>query len=132
MAPIYTLYNESTDAKNFQERGYKLDSSREHELESQCNELLFKTEFFANKYSEIMFFKAKLVNIKIELDSKVSELEHPKSEKISISVVGGDSKKNISKSRPEGSLLCNNNIFAVSKTSKNLKSSKINTEVTSK
>ena len=33
MAPIHTLYSESTDAKNFQERGYKLDN-RERELES--------------------------------------------------------------------------------------------------
>ncbi|CAG8833701.1 24009_t:CDS:2, partial [Cetraspora pellucida] len=68
----------------------------------------------------------------IELDSKVSELEHLKSEDISISVVGGNSEKNISKSRPEGPLLCNNNISAVSETSKNLKSSKIDTKVTSK
>ncbi|CAG8729691.1 2517_t:CDS:2 [Cetraspora pellucida] len=67
-----------------------------------------------------MFLKAELVNIKIKLDSKISKLEHLKSENISISVIGGDSEKNISKSRPKGSLLCNNNISAVSETSKNL------------
>ncbi|CAG8830902.1 23598_t:CDS:1, partial [Racocetra persica] len=49
---------EFTDAKNFQGCGYKLDSSREHELESQCNELLFETEFFANKCSEFRNAKA--------------------------------------------------------------------------
>ncbi|CAG8802941.1 14062_t:CDS:1, partial [Dentiscutata erythropus] len=58
MAPIRTLYSESTDAKNFQGRGYKLDSSRERELESQCNELLLETEFFANKCSEFRNAKA--------------------------------------------------------------------------
>ncbi|RIB21194.1 hypothetical protein C2G38_2177340 [Gigaspora rosea] len=57
MAPIRTLYSESTDAKNFQGRGYKLDS-RERELESQCNELLLETEFFANKCSEFRNAKA--------------------------------------------------------------------------
>ncbi|CAG8450929.1 5831_t:CDS:2 [Cetraspora pellucida] len=159
MAPIHTLYSEFTDAKNFQECEYKLDS-REYELESRYNKLLLKTEFFANKCSKfrnakafaeeiksleeelsliqkyllkkdskIMFLKAKLVNIKIELDSKISKFEHLKSEDILVSVVGGDSEKNISKSRPKeeeakpcsvSSLLCNNNISAVSKTSKNL------------
>ncbi|CAG8711345.1 2328_t:CDS:2, partial [Scutellospora calospora] len=48
---------ESTDAKNFQKREYKLDS-RERELESQCNELLLKTKFFANKCSEFRNAKA--------------------------------------------------------------------------
>ncbi|CAH1770069.1 5027_t:CDS:1, partial [Entrophospora sp. SA101] len=52
MAQIHTLYSESTDAKNFQGHQYKLDSTRECELESQCNELLVETEFFANKCSE--------------------------------------------------------------------------------
>ncbi|KAF0448991.1 hypothetical protein F8M41_002611 [Gigaspora margarita] len=144
MAPIRTLYSESTDAKNFQEHGYKLDS-RERELESQCNELLLKLNFslinvldlemlkllqkcdliiklleeklsLTQKYSskkdsEIMFLKAKLVNIKSKLDSKVSELEHLKSEDISVPMVGGDSEKNMSKS---------NNISIVSEPSKNL------------
>ncbi|CAG8603714.1 13073_t:CDS:2 [Cetraspora pellucida] len=77
-----------------------------------------------------MFLKAELVNIKVELDSKISELEHLKSEDILVSVVSRDSKKNISKSRPKKEeaksrsaslLLCNNNISAVSETSKNLK-----------
>ncbi|CAG8845124.1 7218_t:CDS:1, partial [Gigaspora margarita] len=58
MAPIRTLYSESTDGKNFQGCGYKLDSSREHELESQCNELLLETEFFANKCSKFRNAKA--------------------------------------------------------------------------
>ncbi|CAG8687916.1 18256_t:CDS:2 [Dentiscutata erythropus] len=58
MAPIRTLYSESTDAKNFQRRGYKLDSSREHKLESQYNELLLETEFFVNKCSEFRNAKA--------------------------------------------------------------------------
>ncbi|RHZ69078.1 hypothetical protein Glove_290g109 [Diversispora epigaea] len=43
--------SEPTNAKKFQGYGYKLDS-RERELESQCNELLVETEFFANKCSE--------------------------------------------------------------------------------
>ncbi|CAJ0837646.1 10950_t:CDS:2 [Entrophospora sp. SA101] len=42
----------STVAENFQGRGYKLDSTRERELESERNELLIKTEFFANKCSD--------------------------------------------------------------------------------
>ena len=57
MAPIRTLYSESTDAKNFQGCGYKLDN-RERELESQYNELLLETEFFANKCSEFRNAKA--------------------------------------------------------------------------
>ncbi|CAG8722595.1 22468_t:CDS:2, partial [Gigaspora rosea] len=36
---------EFTDAKNFQGRKYKLDSSRGHELESQSNELLLELNF---------------------------------------------------------------------------------------
>ncbi|RHZ63482.1 hypothetical protein Glove_329g32 [Diversispora epigaea] len=44
--------DEPTNAKKFQGYGYKLDSSKERELESQCNELLVETEFFANKCSE--------------------------------------------------------------------------------
>ncbi|CAG8540795.1 12120_t:CDS:2 [Cetraspora pellucida] len=210
MPPIYTLYSESTDAKNFQGCGYKLDS-KERELESQCNksvinvitkelekknakilhlqkklnwyindknqnnlikkqlkekikelkskntnltkykakyysklkeansfqsriksleeELSLTQKYSSKKDSEIMSLKAELVNIKIELDSKISKLEHLKSEDILVSVVGEDSEKNISKSRPEekeakscsaSSLLCNNNISAISKTSKNL------------
>ncbi|CAG8723879.1 7875_t:CDS:2, partial [Cetraspora pellucida] len=75
----------------------------------------------------------------IELDSKVSELERLKSEDISISVVGKDSEKNISKSRPEGKIInevekisidipthTNNKIVPI------LESSKIDTKVTSK
>ncbi|CAG8849330.1 21378_t:CDS:1, partial [Gigaspora margarita] len=58
MAPICTLYSESTNAKNFQGHEYKLDSSRERELESQYNELLLETKFFANKYSEFRNAKA--------------------------------------------------------------------------
>ncbi|CAG8834868.1 18177_t:CDS:1, partial [Racocetra persica] len=49
---------ESTDAKNFQGCRYKLDSSRERELESQCNELLLETKFFTNKCSEFRNTKA--------------------------------------------------------------------------
>ncbi|CAG8850510.1 2373_t:CDS:1, partial [Racocetra persica] len=49
---------ESTDAKIFQGCGYKLDSSRKRELESQCNELLLEIEFFANKCSEFRNAKA--------------------------------------------------------------------------
>ncbi|CAJ0839081.1 18000_t:CDS:1 [Entrophospora sp. SA101] len=52
MAPIHTLNSGSTVAENFQGRGYKLDSTRERELESERNELLIKTEFFANKCSD--------------------------------------------------------------------------------
>ncbi|CAJ0926900.1 1561_t:CDS:2 [Entrophospora sp. SA101] len=52
MAPIHTLNSGSTVAENFQGRGYKLDSTRERELESEHNELLIKTEFFANKCSD--------------------------------------------------------------------------------
>ncbi|RHZ84712.1 hypothetical protein Glove_78g205 [Diversispora epigaea] len=51
MASVHTLYSEPTNAKKFQGYGYKLDS-RERELESQCNELLVETKFFANKCSE--------------------------------------------------------------------------------
>ncbi|RIB09311.1 hypothetical protein C2G38_2268188 [Gigaspora rosea] len=57
MAPICTLYSEFTDAKNFQGCGYKLDN-RERELESQYNELLLETEFFANKCSKFRNAKA--------------------------------------------------------------------------
>ncbi|CAJ0829996.1 5659_t:CDS:2 [Entrophospora sp. SA101] len=39
-------------------RGYKLDSTRERELESERNELLIKTEFFANKCSDFRNAKA--------------------------------------------------------------------------
>ncbi|CAJ0643919.1 8457_t:CDS:2 [Entrophospora sp. SA101] len=38
MAPIHTLNSGSTVAENFQGRGYKLDSTRERELESERNE----------------------------------------------------------------------------------------------
>ena len=58
MAPIHTLNSGSTVAENFQGRGYKLDSTRERELESERNELLIKTEFFANKCSDFRNAKA--------------------------------------------------------------------------
>ncbi|CAG8485157.1 2404_t:CDS:2 [Acaulospora colombiana] len=69
MASIHTLYKESTDTKNFQGRGYKLNSTRERELESQCNELLLETEFFANKCSEFRNAKA-LAEARSDVKSK--------------------------------------------------------------
>ncbi|CAG8540134.1 16125_t:CDS:2 [Cetraspora pellucida] len=92
-----------------------------------------------------MSLKAELVNIKVELDSKINELEHLKSEDISVSVVGGDSEKNISKSRPKGQYFAYKKIMnEVKKISTDipthtnnkivpiLESLKIDTEVTSK
>ncbi|CAG8857225.1 34256_t:CDS:1, partial [Gigaspora margarita] len=80
MAPIHTLYSESTDAKNFQDREYKLDSSRERELKSQCNELLFETKFFANKCSEFRnakaFAEARSDMITKELEKKNNKILH--------------------------------------------------------
>ena len=76
MAPICTLYSESTDAKNFQGRGYKLDS-RERELESQCNELLLETEFFANKCSEFRNAKA-LAEVRSDVITKELEKKNDK------------------------------------------------------
>ncbi|CAG8459663.1 876_t:CDS:1, partial [Scutellospora calospora] len=75
--PIRTLYSESTDAKNFQEHRYKLDSSRERELESQCNELLFETEFFANKYSKFRNTKA-LAEVYSDMITKELEKKNDK------------------------------------------------------
>ncbi|CAG8464659.1 13324_t:CDS:10 [Cetraspora pellucida] len=92
-------------------------------------ELFLTQKYSSKKDSEIMSFKAELVNIKIELDSKVSKLEHLKLEDISISVIGGDSEKNISKSRPEGTNILthvNDKIVLI------LESLKIDIEVTSK
>nr|CAG8652282.1 7493_t:CDS:1 [Entrophospora candida] len=80
MAPIHTLNSGSTVAKNFQGRGYKLDSTRERELESEHNELLIKTEFFANKCSN--FRNAKVLaesrsdGLAKELKSKNKKILH--------------------------------------------------------
>ncbi|CAG8452430.1 1134_t:CDS:2 [Scutellospora calospora] len=77
MAPIHTLYNKSTDNKNFQEYGYKLDSSRERELESQYNKLLLETEFFANKCSEFRNAKA-LAEVHSDMITKELEKKNNK------------------------------------------------------
>ncbi|CAG8716651.1 20455_t:CDS:2 [Cetraspora pellucida] len=203
MAPIRTLYSESTDAKNFQGCGYKLDSREplaevrsdvitkelekkndkilhlqkklnqyindknqndliKKQLKEEIKELKSKntnlTEYKAKikslkeelsltqkysskKDSEIIFLKAELVNIKIELDSKVSELERLKSEDILISVVGGDSEtsKNLSQYFARRKIM--NEVEKISTdipTHTNdkivliLESSKIDTKVTSK
>ncbi|CAJ0636016.1 15701_t:CDS:2 [Entrophospora sp. SA101] len=108
MAPIHTLNSGSTVAENFQGRGYKLDSTRERELESERNELLIKTEFFANKCSDFRNAKAlaetrsdglekelksknekilhELVQTKDELSLKIDEVERLKLEAISQSL----------------------------------------------
>src|SRR3954453_18044689 len=72
MALVHTLYSEPTNAKKFQGCGYKLDSTRECELRSQCNELLLETEFFANKCSK---FKNAEVLAKARSDMLNKELE---------------------------------------------------------
>ncbi|CAG8551309.1 14949_t:CDS:2 [Cetraspora pellucida] len=175
MPSICTLYSESTDAKNFQRHGYKLDTTQRRikELKSKNinlteykakyyskleevnlfqfrikllkEELSLTQKYSSKKDSEIMTLKAELLNIKVELDSKISELECLKSEDILVSVVDGDSEKNISKSRPKGQYFAHKKIMnEVEKISTNilthtndkivliLESSKINTEVTSK
>ncbi|CAG8843017.1 6343_t:CDS:2, partial [Gigaspora margarita] len=76
---------ESTNVKNFQECGYKLDSSRERELESQCNELLLETEFFANKCSEFRNAKALAEARSDKSDTISEELAWPRSV-----ITGGD------------------------------------------
>ncbi|CAJ0640076.1 13586_t:CDS:2 [Entrophospora sp. SA101] len=108
MAPIHTLNSGSTVAENFQGRGYKLDSTRERELESERNELLIKTEFFANKCSDFRNAKVlaetrsdglekelksknekilhELVQTKDELSLKIDEVERLKLEAISQSL----------------------------------------------
>ncbi|RIB03540.1 hypothetical protein C2G38_2224776 [Gigaspora rosea] len=53
---------ESTDAKNFQGCGYKLDSSRGHELESQCNE---NTKALAEVQSDVITKELEKKNDKI-------------------------------------------------------------------
>ncbi|CAJ0904746.1 6556_t:CDS:2, partial [Entrophospora sp. SA101] len=68
----------STVAENFQGRGYKLDSTRERELESERNELLIKTEFFANKCSD---FRNAKVLAETRSDELAKELKS-KNEKI--------------------------------------------------
>src|SRR6266511_1498252 len=78
MAPIHTLNSGSTVAENFQGRGYKLDSTRERELESESNELLIKTEFFANKCSD---FRNAKVLAETRSDELAKELKS-KNEKI--------------------------------------------------
>ncbi|CAJ0838348.1 8851_t:CDS:2 [Entrophospora sp. SA101] len=78
MAPIHTLNSGSTVAENFQGRGYKLDSTRERELESERNELLIKTEFFANKCSD---FRNAKVLAETRSDELAKELKS-KNEKI--------------------------------------------------
>nr|CAG8604901.1 12518_t:CDS:2 [Entrophospora candida] len=78
MAPIHTLNSGSTVAENFQGRGYKLDSTRECELESERNELLIKTEFFANKCSD---FRNAKVLAETRSDELAKELKS-KNEKI--------------------------------------------------
>ncbi|CAJ0645382.1 10706_t:CDS:2 [Entrophospora sp. SA101] len=78
MAPIHTLISGSTVAENFQGRGYKLDSTRERELESEHNELLIKTEFFANKCSD---FRNAKVLAETRSDELAKELKS-KNEKI--------------------------------------------------
>nr|CAG8472645.1 14229_t:CDS:1 [Entrophospora candida] len=78
MVPIHTLNSGSTVAENFQGRGYKLDSTRERELESERNELLIKTEFFANKCSD---FRNAKVLAETRSDELAKELKS-KNEKI--------------------------------------------------
>ncbi|CAJ0835819.1 11120_t:CDS:2 [Entrophospora sp. SA101] len=78
MAPIHTLNSGSTVAENFQGCGYKLDSTRERELESERNELLIKTEFFANKCSD---FRNAKVLAETRSDELAKELKS-KNEKI--------------------------------------------------
>ncbi|CAJ0630231.1 10740_t:CDS:2 [Entrophospora sp. SA101] len=78
MAPIHTLNSGSTVAENFQGRGYKLDSTRERELESERNELLIKTKFFANKCSD---FRNAKVLAETRSDELAKELKS-KNEKI--------------------------------------------------
>ncbi|CAG8817438.1 7057_t:CDS:2, partial [Cetraspora pellucida] len=120
---IKELKSKNTNLTEYKAKYYsklKEANSFQSRIKSLEEELSLTQKYLSKKDSEIMSLKAELVNIKIELDSNVSELERLKLEDISISVIGGDSEKNISKSRPEGSLLCNNNISAVSETSKNL------------
>ncbi|CAG8789280.1 22582_t:CDS:2, partial [Cetraspora pellucida] len=110
-------------------------------------ELSLTQKYSSKKDSEIMSLKAKLVNIKVKLNSKISELKHLKSEDISVSVVGGDSEKNISNETSKNFskyFVCRKIMNEVKKISTDilthtndkivpiLESSKIDTEVTFK
>ncbi|CAG8565231.1 19305_t:CDS:2 [Cetraspora pellucida] len=119
---IKELKSKNTNLTEYKAKYYsKLEeaNSFQSRIKSLEEELSLTQKYSSKKDSKIMFFKTELVNIKIELDSKISELKRLKLEDISISVVGGNSEKNISKFRPKESLFCNNNISAVSETSKN-------------
>ncbi|RIB05004.1 hypothetical protein C2G38_2220859 [Gigaspora rosea] len=52
--------------------------------------------------SEVLSLKSKITELERELALNISELEHLKSKNMSVSIVGGNNKKNITKSRPEG------------------------------
>ncbi|CAG8806851.1 19080_t:CDS:2, partial [Cetraspora pellucida] len=96
-------------------------------------------KYLSKKDFEIMSLKAELVNIKIELDFKISKLKYLKLEDILIFVIGENSEKNISKSRLKGKIM--NKVKKIStdilthtndKIVSILESSKIDTKITSK
>ncbi|RIB24798.1 hypothetical protein C2G38_2167554 [Gigaspora rosea] len=56
----------------------------------------------SNKESGVLSFKSKITELEHELALNISKLECLKSKNMPVSIVGGNNKKNITKSRPEG------------------------------
>ncbi|CAG8672454.1 17436_t:CDS:2, partial [Cetraspora pellucida] len=83
----------------------------ESKLSSAQKDVISIQNDSSKKESEILSLKSKIVEVEHELASKVSKLEYLKSEAISNSILGGNDKKNMTKS---------DDISAVIEPSKNL------------